>query len=50
MWPVREQQKKKVKCTGSNWLVNYCAYINGVRDKFPPIISISPQGAQPQRP
>jgi len=34
MWLVREQLKKPIKCTSSNWLVNYCAYINGVRDRF----------------
>ena len=26
--------KTLIKCTGSNWLVSYCAYINGVRDKI----------------
>lgn len=24
--------KKSIECTGSNWLVSYCAYINGGRD------------------
>ena len=40
LYPLRNRNvayarttKKMIKCTGSNWVVNYCAYINGVRDK-----------------
>jgi hypothetical protein len=25
--------KTLIECTGSNWPVSYCAYINGVRDR-----------------